>query len=527
LFALQFCWVSDARETVISALRTRDADVRKVALTVLRQKLKREELAACVRKLAGDTDPGLAASVFWLVTQIAPDASLARKLLAHREHWGNLRQALPRYHACFLSPATRAMAAGGRLQDRRAALVALIHQNDNSGAARALVSRYLIHPAASLREMAAEYLSWHGGNEDLAALRAACVGETDAYARASIQAAMKAIDRRGSSLPEMKAPRPFQKAPSPDWDALASCYRRARELLRAERSSENLKKAWSAYAMAESHEPWWCYGTCRLEKRFRMRCVERLALQALLLRIPHAPLDNNDAFTGDNRAPVASAFMPPVRHYLDPKRKSYGFFVSDEGETFANSVHVGDDVGWRLPHGTIVAMGDGIVRSVLCTHSWGYKVVIEHKLSDGSHACSLYAHLSPFVHVKPGQVVRKGTKIGSIGRSNTWENGGYGAHLHFGIHSGSYIARARVGDRILLRTDRGRAWAKVTRANDRTASARIEGTETERTIEYDADWICGYIDPADFKAGRHGWIDPQRFLRERSGNQKRTVVRAP
>mgnify|MGYP001135929132 CR=1 FL=1 len=28
-------------------------------------------------------------------------------------------------------------------------------------------------------------------------------------------------------------------------------------------------------------------------------------------------------------------------------------------------------------------------------------------------------------------------------------------------------------------------------------------------------WICGYIDPAKFKAGGHGWVDPQKFIRGR------------
>ena len=27
-------------------------------------------------------------------------------------------------------------------------------------------------------------------------------------------------------------------------------------------------------------------------------------------------------------------------------------------------------------------------------------------------------------------------------------------------------------------------------------------------------WICGYISPSSFKAGKHGWIDPQKFIKD-------------
>jgi murein DD-endopeptidase MepM/ murein hydrolase activator NlpD len=142
-------------------------------------------------------------------------------------------------------------------------------------------------------------------------------------------------------------------------------------------------------------------------------------------------------------------------------------------------------------------------------------------MADGSFACSLYAHLSPFVHVKPGDRARKGQKIGSIGRSHTWENGGYRAHLHFGIHAGRYVPRYEVGRRIPLRRNGKDVHALVVRSDERRTTVWIEETGGEHSFRNDAHWICGYIDPARFRAGRHGWLDPQRFLQRRAGSAVR------
>ncbi len=65
-------------------------------------------------------------------------------------------------------------------------------------------------------------------------------------------------------------------------------------------------------------------------------------------------------------------------------------------------------------------------------------------------------------------MVKKGQKIGSLGRSNTYENGGHISHLHFAIHLGSFE---------------------------------------------DGKWLTGYLSPEQYKAGNHGWVDPQKFLK--------------
>ena len=116
----------------------------------------------------------------------------------------------------------------------------------------------------------------------------------------------------------------------------------------------------------------------------------------------------------------------------------------------------------------VIAIADGVVRYVEHTVSWGGIVIIEHMNDKGEKFCSLYGHLDPLICVKPGQAVKAGRKIASLGRSYKWENGGYAAHLHFGIH----------------------------------------------LSEFSNDWICGYISKNRFKMRNHKWTDPQKFIKE-------------
>src|SRR4029077_9112778 len=85
--------------------------------------------------------------------------------------------------------------------------------------------------------------------------------------------------------------------------------------------------------------------------------------------------------------------------------------------------------------------------------------------SGGKPFCSLYGHLSPMIHVRPGDVVEAGQQLGAIGRGFSVDNGGYFAHLHFGIHRGRYATETR--------------------------------------------WVCGYVSPQAFASGAHTWLDPQ------------------
>jgi murein DD-endopeptidase MepM/ murein hydrolase activator NlpD len=87
-------------------------------------------------------------------------------------------------------------------------------------------------------------------------------------------------------------------------------------------------------------------------------------------------------------------------------------------------MHAGVDFG--APVGTpIYAAAGGVVASAESHPVFGNLVEVDH----GNDLSTLYAHASR-LHVKPGDIVRKGQKIaevGSTGRST-------GPHLHFEVH---------------------------------------------------------------------------------------------
>ena len=99
----------------------------------------------------------------------------------------------------------------------------------------------------------------------------------------------------------------------------------------------------------------------------------------------------------------------------------------------------------------------------------GGLVIIEHQLSDGTKFCSLYAHLGALVAAKSGEHISAGRKLADPGRSNSWKNGGYTAHLHFGIHMGAFG---------------------------------------------NGDWITGYMGKEHFHQDEHGWVEPQAFIKK-------------
>ena len=137
---------------------------------------------------------------------------------------------------------------------------------------------------------------------------------------------------------------------------------------------------------------------------------------------------------GANIVPPGKGLMAPLRDFFDAERRTFGKQQDQTAiEGFGGMVHVADDVAWNQGQTTVVAIGDGLVRYVGCSATWGYMVIIEH-LARGPGGrneifCSLYAHLGPFVSVNAGQTVDRGDKVAVVGRTYTWENGGYVASV--------------------------------------------------------------------------------------------------
>ena len=125
---------------------------------------------------------------------------------------------------------------------------------------------------------------------------------------------------------------------------------------------------------------------------------------------------------------VADSFIYPLKNY---------HVVSDFGDDRGGIYHLGEDAMGAA--GTAVySIGNGYVKHVGEHTRFGTVILIEHTLSSGAKIVSLYGHLrSADVATKEGRFVNKGQVVGYLG--TTEENGGWGEHLHFGIHKGAYV----------------------------------------------------------------------------------------
>ena len=111
---------------------------------------------------------------------------------------------------------------------------------------------------------------------------------------------------------------------------------------------------------------------------------------------------------------------------------------------FRISRHLGDDLngigGENSDLGDhVFAAGMGrVVYTGMPGSGWGYMIIVAHRLRAGDKAGpvvqTMYAHLDEIL-VKPGQVVQRGEKIGTVGTGE----GAYLAHLHFEVRQGPYI----------------------------------------------------------------------------------------
>jgi len=110
---------------------------------------------------------------------------------------------------------------------------------------------------------------------------------------------------------------------------------------------------------------------------------------------------------------------------------SFGF------ATIGWGLHVGEDSGWLFAGMPVHSIMDGLVVIIQHDESWGCLVCVESKLPNGQFITVYYGHLSHMLDVYLGQELRMGDKIGEIGPSFTFQNGGYLSHLHLGIEKSS------------------------------------------------------------------------------------------
>lgn len=231
-----------------------------------------------------------------------------------------------------------------------------------------------------------------------------------------------------------------------------------------------------------------------------------------------------DARTAEG--PEAPAFDWPISWYHD------SLFMKMPRRTFGGSSgHAGEDIAWFREGASVYAAADGLVRLVQgAGGDWGFLVVIEHKPADGNYVCSVHGHLSWDLLVKPGDTVKRGQKIASVGLSCATENGGYGAHLHFGIADGPFRKPRNIfRDGSALNFDyKGKrvkapviGYAYLPKKKDKNGFPGIgvrckvpDGEVLTMAVgnvplAHQVGWIAGNA------KGCRGWLEPKKFIEAR------------
>jgi hypothetical protein len=160
--------------------------------------------------------------------------------------------------------------------------------------------------------------------------------------------------------------------------------------------------------------------------------VRRLAPWAVLalLALPAAP--GPSGWAAERSLPVAACFALPAAGY-QPRDGCLEYL--QRNPAYSNRRHVADD--YCTPAGTVVtAAAAGRVmyaRAYATCPDWGYLIVLEHRLADGSSASTIYGHARP--GVREGEIVQKGQPIGTVASFPCWRD-----HLHFGAARRDYGA---------------------------------------------------------------------------------------
>ncbi|MCF7731315.1 MAG: peptidoglycan DD-metalloendopeptidase family protein [Akkermansiaceae bacterium] len=431
-----------------------------------------------------------------------PDEARMLHAFNHPDMGLALTTFLPRYFSPRLAEPTRKLARSPDPAVQAGAIGGLISLLDTTPETRTFVRGLLGSPRPVVRGHAAEYLCWFGIPEDYRFLTRSSVAERDLHARAAMIEAAAAIKRRASVFRDGPAANPTAGATA------AETYQQLANALTEQANTATRERVIGRLRLVEVVEPVTRYSD-RLDHGARGEAL--LTSHRLLAGYPAATA----AIGPPASLPGIRALVPPVRDYFDPKRKSYGLLIEQEGTPFSGKYHVGDDCAWQKDHETVVAIGDGIVRLVdLGRRSWGGLVVVEHATAAGKRFCSLYGHLGPLISVRPGQAVRQGQKLGAVGLSYSHANGGYLAHLHFGIHGSAFLRPDRVGEVMQLPGRPGKSFpATVTAVQEDTVEIRLEDGSI-RTVGRRADWTTGYLEPEEFNAKTERWTDPQEFLRK-------------
>jgi murein DD-endopeptidase MepM/ murein hydrolase activator NlpD len=167
----------------------------------------------------------------------------------------------------------------------------------------------------------------------------------------------------------------------------------------------------------------------------------------------HPPQAQSESIENDrikSPGPIADRFAYPIskKEYLTEAKdtKDEWFNARDFGVNF----HLGED--WNKNSGgntdcgePVYAVANGrIVYAKNAGAGWGYVIIIEHTLKDGSRVQSLYGHLLKIL--KTSGEVRIREKIAEVGNAD----GKYLCHLHLEIRTPDCPMWSQAGDALLI-----------------------------------------------------------------------------
>jgi murein DD-endopeptidase MepM/ murein hydrolase activator NlpD len=133
---------------------------------------------------------------------------------------------------------------------------------------------------------------------------------------------------------------------------------------------------------------------------------------------------------------TSSSLIYPTQQYISKIKyaPNAGSFANKHGPVY----HVGFDGAWFFEGLPVHSISNGIIKQISHDLSWGNVIAVETCLPNSDTITIIYGHLSRFIPVSIGNKVYLGQRIGQIGNSVSYENGGYWAHLHVGIVKGHY-----------------------------------------------------------------------------------------
>jgi hypothetical protein len=139
----------------------------------------------------------------------------------------------------------------------------------------------------------------------------------------------------------------------------------------------------------------------------------------------------------------SSRFIFPTQQFFDKIR--YAPNAGSFGNKHGSIYHVGFDGASFFEGLPVHSISNGIVQRISHDLSWGMLVAVETCTPADDTLTIIYGHLSRFVSIAAGDSIYIGQRIGQIGNSVSFDNGGYWAHLHLGIVKAPYTRASIVG----------------------------------------------------------------------------------